>query len=724
MRPPSPDAAFPKELTPLFAPVGTIDGVSKKLAGLFEKLAGTRIVDLLWHFPTGLVKRPLSPSLQAALGEKAKKPLEDSSPKKDSASKASSSVLATVLVTVTRHMPPPRRRLPYKVLCVDSEGVELTLVFFNATAPWLKKALQTEKVYLVSGRLDLFKNKLQMAHPDYMVQQQDGTVWDEEEIVYGLTAGLTSKQLLGVMKKVLANIPNLSEWHSAGTVQAQGWPSWKSAVQSLHQPQSLQELDFSNPARRRLAFDELLAHQLSLRIVRKKIRQYKGLAMAGTGNLQTAVLKKWPHTLTKAQSKAFAAISGDMKVCEHKVWLLQGDVGSGKSMVAFLALLQAVESGYQGCLMVPTEILAQQHLKVLRELCAGLSVTISLLTGRSKGKERAAVLRDLASGATDIVIGTHALFQKGVTLARLGLSVIDEQHRFGVHQRLSLKHKGYKADTLIMTATPIPRTLCLALYGDVKVVRLDEKPKHMRRVSTHVMPHTRLEDVLRRVRAVAREGARAYWVCPLVEETQTADMAAAMARHAFLQERLKVPVGLIHGRMKEQEKIAVMEDFRQGRCPVLVATTVIEVGVDVPEATIMIIEHAERFGLAQLHQLRGRVGRGPRASYCLLMYRDPLTDMARKRLHTLRAMNDGFALAEEDLRLRGSGDVLGTKQSGIPRFHVANLLHDVDLLQMAFNHAEEILRETSDFSTPQARPLRTLLYLFERHAAVRYLRLG
>jgi ATP-dependent DNA helicase RecG len=540
-----------------------------------------------------------------------------------------------------------------------------------------------------------------------------------------MAQGVSGKVLLRLMDQALASVPDMTEWQDPPLLAREGWPSFDDAIRSVHAPLEAEDLRADNPARRRLAYDELLSSQLALLLVRKAARSVKGRAVKGTGLLRQTVLTALPFELTGAQKRSVSEIDADMAGETRMLRLLQGDVGSGKTVVALLAMLNAVENGAQAALMAPTEILARQHLETLTPLCAAAGIRLALLTGRDKGKPRAALLEALAAGEIDIVVGTHALFQDDVAFQDLAVAVVDEQHRFGVHQRLALSAKGRAVDVLVMTATPIPRTLTLTHYGDMDVSRLDEKPPGREPADTRALPIDRLEDVIAGLHRAIAGGSKVYWVCPLVEESETGDLAAAEARHELLTQILGPRVGLIHGRMKGPDKDAVMAAFAGDGLDVLVATTVIEVGVNVPTARVMVIEHAERFGLAQLHQLRGRIGRGGGKSTCLLVYAGPLGETARSRLETMRRTDDGFEIAEEDLRLRGAGEVLGTRQSGMPNFRLCpDLLEAQDLIEMARKDAEVLVARDPELASPRGEALRTLLYLFERDAAVRTLRSG
>jgi len=692
----------PDVLFPLFAPIETLPGVGPTLAKALVRLAGPRVIDLLWHLPTGFVDRRPTESLAAARPHQT----------------------ATLRLRVVEHGPPRSRRQPWRVLCEDASG-EIVLAFFNARSDWLMKLLPPGETRIVSGQVERYGDLLQMVHPDHVLPEDEAeNGLPGFEPLYPLTAGLTNKMLAKVLKPALERVPVLDEWLDPALLARHRWPAWHEAMARAHAPAAESDLAPLSAARARLAFDELLANQLALAIVRRRHRRQPGRVLRSDGALARRVRDSLAFALTGSQETALAEIAADMAEPTRMLRLLQGDVGSGKTVVALLAMLTAVEAGTQAALMAPTELLARQHLATITPLAEAAGVRVALLTGREKEASRQASMARLAAGEIDIAIGTHALLQEGVSFRDLGLAVIDEQHRFGVDQRLALSAKGAAADVLVMSATPIPRTLTLTAYGDLDVSRLTEKPPGRRPVDTRVVPVDRLDEVAAAVGRMLDGGAKAYWVCPLVEDSETVDLAAAEHRHAVLAAVMSGRVGLVHGRMKTAERDAAMRAFRDGPPSVLVATTVIEVGVDVPDATVMVIEHAERFGLAQLHQLRGRIGRGAAASTCILLYAPPITEAARARLAVLRETEDGFRIAEEDLRLRGAGEVLGVRQSGLPTFRLADLFEHAELLQASADDARLILERDQDLAGERGRALRTLLYLFERDSAIRNLRAG
>ncbi|MES2294564.1 MAG: ATP-dependent DNA helicase RecG [Pseudomonadota bacterium] len=691
----------PSILFPLFADIRTLSGVGPKLEKLIAKVAGPRLVDLIFDLPVGVIDRSYRPKLASAEPGR----------------------IATLEVSVLDHLPPRVKSQPYKVRVSDDTAV-MDLVFFRADAKYLTGILPLGKHRLISGKIESFKDRLQMSHPDYVVAPEDAASLPQHEAVYGLTEGLAPKALAKAVRGALERVPQMPEWQDAAFLRQRGFTGFNQALAAAHAPAHETDLLPETLFRQRLAYDELLANQLALLLIRARLRAPGGRRVAGDGRLKARAIAALPFALTDGQLTALAEIEADMASDKRMLRLLQGDVGSGKTIVALLALLGAVEAGLQGALMAPTELLVRQHLASLTPYAEAAGIRLAALTGRERGPLRAETLAKLAAGEIDILIGTHALFSEDVAFRDLGLAVVDEQHRFGVHQRMQLQSKGKPADVLVMTATPIPRTLALTAYGDMDVSKITSRPPGRKPVETRVMSAVRLDDLIAHLRLALDRGQRAYWVCPLVEESEKIDLAAAKERATMLKAALGVKVGLVHGQMKAVERDAAMAAFKNGETQLLVATTVIEVGVDVPEATIMVVEHAERFGLAQLHQLRGRVGRGTGKSSCLLVYHGTLGPTAKARLSTMRETDDGFVIAEQDLRLRGPGEVLGRRQSGMEEFRLADPMAHSDLLAVAHDDARLILARDPDLKSPRGETLRVLLYLFGRDEAVRYLRTG
>ena len=683
----------PDILNPLFAEVEVLKGIGPALARPLHKLRLDRVVDILFHLPVSWIDRKRVAALDEA------------------------DVGRTITLALTaRDYRQSGGRGPFRIFAEDEAGHYVTLTYFNNPG-WGKKQLPLGERRLVSGRLDRYGQELQMVHPDYVLLPAEAAQIPEREPVYPLSEGLTNHRLGDLAGQALARRPDLGEWIEPSLKAQQGWPDWADALETAHRDPAAAK------ARERLAYDEVFANQLALMLVRASSRRRKGVPLKGDGSLLGKL--QLPYTPTAAQRGAVAEIEGDLQQEVPMLRLLQGDVGSGKTLVALMAMLNAVEAGAQAALLAPTEILARQHYDTLSRLIAGLPVNLAILTGREKGKARESCLMGLADGSIHMLVGTHAIFQQSVGYKRLGLAVVDEQHRFGVAQRMMLASKAERPPhLLVMTATPIPRTLTLTHYGEMDVSRLDEMPPGRLPVETRVISEDKLGEVIDALGRHLAAGRQAYWVCPLVEESETSDLAAAEERARVLQQRFGDQVGVVHGRMKGPEKDAVMDAFQRGAIAVLVATTVIEVGVDVANATLMIVEHADRFGLAQLHQLRGRVGRGEAHSVCLLLRGNALSETARARLTLMRETNDGFRIAEEDLRLRGAGEILGTRQSGEAQFRLAGPEQIADLAPMAMDDARLLVDRDGGLEGERGQAARVLLYLMERDAAVGLLRGG
>ncbi len=698
----------PSLLDPLFAALTTLPGVGPKVEKHYRRLFGredapARIVDLLFHLPTGTIDRRARPKLRDVVPGS----------------------IVTVAVTVDRHRPAPpnRPRVPYQIYASDDTG-DLVITYFHARRDYLEKLLPVGERRIVSGTTGLYDGMLQIVHPDMVVSDADLDTMPLVEPVYPLTEGLSLNQLRRAIGGALEKIPELPEWQDTAWRRRATFSSFADALNALHRPVEPADIAPDRPAWSRLAYDELLAGQLALALVRAHQRSLPGRGSSGEGRLRAKVVAALPYSLTPSQARAVDDIVTDLARPQRMIRLLHGDVGSGKTVVALLAAATVIEAGRQAALMAPTEILARQHFATIAPLAEQAGLRVAILTGRDRGRERSETVERLALGEIDLVVGTHALFQDEIAFRDLALAIVDEQHRFGVHQRLALARKGDAVDMLVLTATPIPRTLALTYFGDMEISELREKPAGRKPIDTRTIALSRLDEVVEAVGRALEDGQRVYWVCPLVGKSEASDLAAAEQRFAELKQQFGERVDLVHGRMKGADKDRAMDRFASGESRLLVATTVIEVGVDVPAATVMVIEHAERFGLAQLHQLRGRVGRGRERSTCLLLYRAPLGETAKARLAIMRETEDGFRIAEEDLRLRGEGDMLGTRQSGDPGFRIAQLQIHGKLIQAARDDAALTLSRDPNLATPRGKALRNLLYLFERDEAIRLLRAG
>jgi len=701
--------ARPDILNPLFAAVSTVKGIGPQLSKLMATFFGAPenqdavLLDVLMHMPAGIIDRRQQPGVQFA----------------------QPGTISTFLLHIDRHIPPPRNnnRVPYRIEAHDESG-EIVISYFAGRASWLEKTLPVGEKKYVSGLVTFYQGIPQLSHPDYIVDEDKFDDLPLVEPVYPLTQGLTSKKLQLATHFALEKLPDLPDWISKSRLDINGWPSFKAAMQKTHDPQVPADARIEGSARARLAYDEYFAGQLTLQLVRATMTRESGVKRVLTGDLTDKIRNALPFDLTGGQETAITDISDDLQSNRKMARLVQGDVGSGKTVVALMAMAAMAEAGHQSALMAPTEILATQHFKTIAEIGQKAGLNVALLTGKMAAGERRSIQTRIEAGEVDIVVGTHALFQSSVVFKSLGITVVDEQHRFGVHQRLALSEKGRKTELLVMTATPIPRTLVLTHFGDMDVSLLKEKPAGRQPIDTAILSSNEYERVVARLKARIGEGAQAFWVCPLVEESENLDLVSAEDRHNALRQVFGERVGLVHGRMKADEKQAVMERFQRNELSILVATTVIEVGVDVPNATIMIIEHAERFGLSQLHQLRGRVGRGDKRSACLLLHGDKLTEMAEARLKTIRSTEDGFEIAERDLELRGQGDLLGTRQSGMPGFRIAIPDFHKDLLEVAHDDAVQLLERNPGLQGLEGDAARTLLYLFRKDLAIPLIRAG
>jgi ATP-dependent DNA helicase RecG len=694
----------PALLNPLFAPVTSLTGVGPKQDKMFRYLLARaetpRLVDLLLHLPTNVIDRRARPKIRDAVP----------------------GTVVTLEVTIDRHRPAPpgRSKAPHLVYASDETG-DVVLTYFRAKPDYIEKLLPKGEKRFVSGTAQMFDGTLQIVHPDRVVDEEGLAKLPQIDTVYPLTEGLAIGSIRRAMTQALAKFPDLPEWISPEVLRRCSFPPIAEALHRVHEPKELTDILPQNPFWSRLAFDELLAGQLALALVRAQLRRPAGVRNAGDGHLRHKIIDALPYALTTSQQDAAKAIADDLNQPVRMLRLLQGDVGSGKTVVALLAAAAVAETGKQAALMAPTEILARQHIKTIAPLAERAGMRIAILTGREKGKERRDIIERLADGEIVLLVGTHALIQDDVIFKALALAVVDEQHRFGVRERLALTEKGEAVDVLVLSATPIPRTLVLTYFGDMDISELREKPAGRQPIDTRAVADSRTGEIIDAVGRAIKDGKLVYWICPLVEESEAEGiehLTNATRRFEILQKRFGDRVGLVHGQMKGTEKDRVMAQFAAGEIQVLVATTVVEVGVDVPQATIMVIENAERFGLAQLHQLRGRIGRGSEASTCLLLYHEPLTEMSAARLRVIRETTDGFRIAEEDLRLRGEGEVLGTRQSGLPGYRIARPEVHAQLIAQARDEAVRIMQDNPNLKGERGEALRCLLYLYERDEAL------
>jgi ATP-dependent DNA helicase RecG len=691
----------PALLNPLFAPVTSLSGVGPRQDKLFRYLLGRddtpRLVDLLLHLPASVIDRRARPKIREAVP----------------------GTVVTLEVTVDRHRPTPGRnpRAPHLVYASDDTG-DVVLTYFRSPPGYVEKLLPVGAKRYVSGTAQMYDGTLQITHPDRVVDEEGFAKLSGIDPVYPLTEGLALGSLRRAMAQALQKLPELPEWISPEVIRRCKFPKVAEALNRVHMPVELTDILPDGPFWSRLAFDELLAGQLALALVRARLRRPAGDRNAGDGHLRKKIIDALPYSLTSSQQQAVAAITDDLRQPVRMLRLLQGDVGSGKTVVALLAAAAVTEVGKQAALMAPTEILARQHIKTITPLAERAGLRVAILTGREKGKERRDILGRLEAGEIDLLVGTHALIQDDVVFKTLALAVVDEQHRFGVRERLALTAKGDAVDVLVLSATPIPRTLVLTYFGDMDVSELREKPAGRQPIDTRAVASSRINEVMEAVGRALDKGKLVYWIVPLVEESETVNLTDAEARFESLRERFGDKVGLVHGKMRGTDKDRAMAQFAAGETGLLVATTVVEVGVDVPAATIMVIENAERFGLAQLHQLRGRIGRGSEASTCLLLYKEPLGEMSTARLKVIRETTDGFRIAEEDLKLRGEGDVLGVRQSGLPGYRIARTDVHGQLITQARDEALRIMKDNPKLEGTRGAALRALLYLFERDEAL------
>ena len=690
-----------EKINSIYSPIINLPGIGPKIENLFNKIGIYRTVHFLWHIPYNVIKRHKHLNIH----------------------EAEINSLVTLKIKVLKHNPSRFKRQPYKINCICEE-TPIDIVYFNARHPVVRASLPLGKEKIISGKLEYFRNNFQITHPSHIIEVENINLLKDIEPIYGSTTGLSQRIVSKYIDKILLNLPIFDEWIDQKIINKYSFKTWNKSIVSIHKPESPEQIINNNIYRRRLAFDELLAHQLAIAIIRNFNQKKKGLSFSYKSNLVERFIKNLPFKLTNSQHNVWTDIKKDLISNNQMVRLLQGDVGSGKTIIAILSMLQAIESGYQAAIMVPTSILANQHFQNISNLIKNLSIKVLLLTGKDKGGIRLEKISQIKYGKAQIIIGTHALIQDDVSFKSIGLVVIDEQHRFGVFQRMAFTYKGIKPSILVMSATPIPRTLSLAAYGDMDESKIIEKPFGRLPINTISLSITREKKLIERLKEKLKLNEKIYWICPLVEESEELDLKAATIRYQYLERIFKKKVLLIHGRLKEKEKEEIMEKFQKEDYKILVATTVIEVGIDIKEATSIIIEHAERFGLAQLHQLRGRVGRSDKKSSCILLHKSTLGENAKKRINIMKETNDGFKIAEEDLKIRGAGEILGRKQSGLPSFKLADLSFDSDLLEIARKNVIEIIRNDPKLENKNGKKLKNLLYLFERDIAIKTLIAG
>ncbi len=687
----------PSLLYNLFADLNNIKGVGPKRYQAYQRLGCTKVLDLLFHYPNNILDRRASPDMRMSYDGQ----------------------IVTLLVRIDRYIVPSSKRAPYKIICSNETGV-IALIYFNGVE-LIKNKYQIGQKIVISGKIEKGIDRFQMTHPDIVAPESDFEKIKSLEPIYPLTYGLNNKYLSETIRNIIKFLPKLPEWLPDDILNSFKLPSWNEAIYNIHHPKSASDVLQNTKAKDRLAIDELLAQQLSLQIARKNALKKPKLPLNFTGNLFNEMRKVLPFSLTQDQEDAISEISKEQSSSSRMVRLLQGDVGSGKTIVALSAALNAIEAGFQAAIMAPTEILARQHYNGLNEICKKLGINCQILVGKSKIGEKREALSSISDGTGQLIIGTHAILQEKVIFNKLALVVIDEQHRFGVEQRQALLNKGINSDLLLMSATPIPRTLSMVSYGDLDITVIKSKPKSRKPIVTKLLPSSRLEESIDRLKEAVLSGVKAYWICPLIEESEKSSLVNVTHRYNNLLSVMPNKVGLLHGQMKPEEKNDVMERFISGVIQVIVATTVIEVGVDVPDATVMIIEEAQNFGLSQLHQLRGRVGRGDKPSSCILIYNQPIGRVSYERLKIMRNSEDGFEIAQRDLDTRGSGEVLGTKQSGLPNFKNFDFWTQSSLIEVVNKLSSSIINQDPLLSSVKYKNLTTLLHLYGYDKSLSYL---
>ena len=691
----------PEKINSIYSTIATLPGIGPKIENLFNKMGIYRKLHFLWHIPYNVIKR-----------EKHSNILD-----------AKIDTLVSIKIKILDHKPSKFKRQPYRINCLCGD-TPLDIVYFYARHPVIRATLPIGKEKIVSGKLEYFRNNYQITHPSHIVDSYSIDQIKDIEPVYTLTSGLSHRLVIKYIDKILKSLPNFNEWIDTNTIKKYSFKNWNTSILSIHNPENSNDLIDNNIFRRRLAYDELLAHQLAINIIRNTNQKRKGLSLRSKSKLISNFIKKLPFELTTSQQNAWINIKQDLESNNQMVRLLQGDVGSGKTIVAVLSMLYAIDSNYQAAIMVPTSILANQHYETISKLLKNFKIEVILLTGKDKGRIRLEKTKKIKNGNVQIIVGTHALIQEDVHFKKIGLVIIDEQHRFGVFQRMAFTYKGIKPSILVMSATPIPRTLSLAAYGDMDETRITEKPIGRKKITTTSLSLSKEKNLIQRLKEKLKFNEKVYWICPLVEESEELDLKAATIRYENLNKIFKNKVLIIHGRLKEKEKEETMEKFKNENYKILVATTVIEVGIDIKNATTIIIEHAERFGLAQLHQLRGRVGRSDLQSSCILLHKNSIGENAKRRINKMKETNNGFEIAEEDLKIRGAGEVLGRKQSGLPSFKIADLSFDSDLLEDARSNSLNIITKNPKLENNEGINLKDLLYLFERDIALKTLMAG
>ena len=691
----------PDKINSIFSPITVLPGIGPKIENLFNRMGIYKILHLLWHIPYNVIKGQKHSNIH----------------------EAEINSLITLKIKILKHQPSRYKKQPYKINCICGD-TPIDIIYFYARHPVVRANLPVGKERYISGKLEYFRNNFQITHPSHIIESENINLLKEIEPIYSLTAGLSQRIVLKYLQKILNSLPLLDEWIDEENLEKYSFNNWNESILSLHNPINPEDLINNNIHRRRLAYDELFAHQLAIAIIRNSNQKKRGLKFSSKAILVEEFIKSLPFNLTNSQINAWMDIRKDLISHDRMIRLLQGDVGSGKTIISLLAMIHAIETGYQAAIMVPTSILANQHFQNIKKLLEDFPIEVILLTGKDKGLVRKEKISLIENGKVQIIIGTHALIQDDVSFKSIGLVVIDEQHRFGVFQRMAFTYKGMKPSILVMSATPIPRTLSLAAYGDMDESRITEKPIGRLPIKTTSLSIIKEKKLIERLREKLKLKEKIYWVCPLVEESEELDLKAATIRYEYLSKIFKNKVLLIHGRLKEKEKEEIMEKFQKEDYKILVATTVIEVGIDIKEATSIIIEHAERFGLAQLHQLRGRVGRSNLQSSCILLHKDFIGENAKRRINKMKETNDGVEIAEEDLNIRGAGEVLGRKQSGLPSFKIADLSFDSDILEDVRISVDKIIEKNPKLNDRNGENLKILLYLFERDVAIKTLMAG